>query len=72
MQTHEMFEHPPLFLRPETDTPTASTRREPAHQLLHDYTDGSHFFRLLKPAQAPQCPLHQAPHGDSAHDFLVL
>lgn len=72
MHPNEMFERPPLFLQPESDTQPAPGLTDPAPRLIHDYTDGSHFFRLLKPLPAPLYPVHQAPHGDSAHDFLVL
>lgn len=71
MHPNEMFEHPPLFLQPESDTQPAPDCTDPAHRLLHDYADGSHFFRLLKSTPAALFPLYQAPHGDSAHDFLV-
>lgn len=69
MHPNEMFEQPPLFLAPESATPRPGL---PSHQLVHDYTDGSHFFRLLKSTPTPHFPVYQAPHGDSAHDFLVL
>lgn len=68
-------------MQPDQTYPTAPRRLtpEPANmpdeptgfQLVQACAGGRHFFWLLNPALAPRVPVHQAPHGDSAHDFLV-
>ncbi|MBP6506101.1 MAG: hypothetical protein KA257_00930 [Opitutaceae bacterium] len=70
MHPNEMFEHPPLFLMPAPDPKSAPAADSTAHPRVPDCAAGSLFFRLLK-TSATRIPVHQAPHGDSAHDFLV-
>lgn len=67
MHQIQSFPTAPRRLTPEPMQPD-----EPAsYQLIQACAGGRHFFWLLNPALAPHVPVHQAPHGDSAHDFLV-
>jgi hypothetical protein len=67
MQHDQTYPTTPRRLTPEP----ALSAETSTHQLVQACAGGHHFFWLLNPTLAPRVPVHQAPHGDSAHDFLV-